>query len=224
MKDEGTNSLFGGAANWIAKKLVGEEKAQHGLYDHFQRPLTNMDERAGKVLSKHLAAPKLFTQVDVLPTSRKIGGNHALIEHTRHSATAPIGKAVKFVTPLAAAVGVSNLLARDGEDKMAQQNDPTEDKDELLKEASAAFVVAHRRLEAEKLAFSMVERGKIPPFMDYESFQEKVASILDKDLAVVEEALELDADLADMGKVASEKTPVAGADSAVAAFYHRLAD
>lgn len=109
---------------------------------------------------------------------------------------------------------------------MAQNNaeKTAENKDELLKESSVALTAAHRRIEAEKLAFSMVEKGKIPPFSDYDTFQEKVASILEKDLKVVEEALDLDADLADMGKVASEKTLVAGADGAVAAFYHKLAE
>ena len=58
----------------------------------------------------------------------------------------------------------------------------------------------------------------------YETFQEKVASILEKNLAVVEEALEMDANLADMGKVAAEAPVIAGEDKAVAAFYHKLAE
>ncbi len=98
--------------------------------------------------------------------------------------------------------------------------DRIDDKDSLLKEAATALDQAQRRADAEKLAFSMVERGKIPPFESFDSFQEKVASLLTKDLRVVEEALELDVDAASFGKVASEGTPQDPTD----AFYHRLTE
>ena len=98
-----------------------------------------------------------------------------------------------------------------------------EDKDALLKEASAGLRKAHRRIEAEKLAFALVEKGKVPPFPSYEGFQEKVADILSKDIAVVKEAIALDASIADFGKVAEERA-VAGGDPATAAFFHSLAE
>jgi hypothetical protein len=97
-----------------------------------------------------------------------------------------------------------------------------EDKDELLKEAAGALEQSQRRQEATKLAFDMVERGKIPPFGDYASFETKVASIMGKDLRVVEEALEMDNSLADFGKVASEGRPT-GNDPA-SNFFHALAE
>jgi hypothetical protein len=93
---------------------------------------------------------------------------------------------------------------------------------ELLKEAANALEAAQRRNEAVKLAFDMVERGKIPPFERYTEFEEKVASLMAKDLRVVEEALEMDASLADFGKIAS--TGPIPTDDATAAFYHRLAE
>jgi hypothetical protein len=99
-----------------------------------------------------------------------------------------------------------------------------EDKDGLLKEASLNLRKAHRRVEAEKLAFELVEKGKIPAFSSYETFQEKVAEICSKDLAVVKEALAMDAPIADFGKVAEESGIGAGADSATSAFYHSLAE
>ena len=99
-----------------------------------------------------------------------------------------------------------------------------EDKDALLKEASLGLRRAHRRIEAEKLAFSLVEKGKISAFASYDGFQEKVAEILSKDLEVVKEALAMDVTSADFGKVAEDGGAVAGADAATAAFYHTLAD
>ena len=96
-----------------------------------------------------------------------------------------------------------------------------ESKDVLLKEAADALEVAQRRNEAVKLAFQMIERGKVAPFENYEQFEEKVASLMGKDLRVVEEALGMDVDMADFGKVAS--TGGVPQDAA-AAFFHRLAE
>lgn len=98
-----------------------------------------------------------------------------------------------------------------------------EDKDSLLKEASQSLRKAHRRVEAEKVAFALVEKGKIPAFGSWRDFQSKVAEVLGKDIAVVREALEMDAPLPDLGKVAEEGVG-AGGDSAMAAFFHSLAE
>ena len=217
---ESSHSLVGGGARWLADKIKGKPKVDEWLYRNFQRPLKNIDENVGASLAKHLNAPKLFKHVDVLPHSSTIEGNRALMEHTTHSATAPIGKVVKATAPLAASLYAMKLMSGGDEEKTAMAQ---EDKNELLKESSVALTTAHRRIEAEKLAFVMVEQGKIPPFGDFDSFQEKVAFIMDKNLEAVEQALEMDANLADMGKVAAEASPVVGADSAVTAFYHRLA-
>jgi hypothetical protein len=112
------------------------------------------------------------------------------------------------------------LVSRAGEARM----DATEDKDALLKEASVHLRKAHRQAEAVKLAFAHVEKGKIPAFATLKEFQEKVAEILAKDLAVVKEALSMDGAIADFGKVAEEEGVGAGGDSATAAFYHTLAE
>jgi len=97
-----------------------------------------------------------------------------------------------------------------------------ENKAELLKEAAGALEQSQRRVEATKLAFDMVERGKIAPFADYASFETKIASIMGKDLRVVEEALRMDSSLADFGKVAGEGRPVG--NDAASTFFHALAD
>lgn len=107
---------------------------------------------------------------------------------------------------------------------MATTESKIDEKDDLLKEAADALDKAQRREDATKLAFSMVEKGKIPPFETYEAFQEKVASLLDEDMRVVEKALELNIDLPDFGKVASAAGNVAGGDAATAAFFHKLAE
>lgn len=218
MADEGTGSLALWPLLALAKKLKGKDKVQRALYEHWHRPLKNLDEKGGKALSDAFGTKKLFRQIDVLPTTRKMDGNRALIEHDTYSATAPISKASKIVTPIAAAMYGSQLLGDLEESKMA--SDQKETPGALLKEAADALTVAHRRHEAEKLAFAMVERGKISPFKSYEEFQEKVASVMAKDLAVVQEALEMDSPLAEFGKVASAGPNTSDAHEM---FFHRLA-
>jgi hypothetical protein len=219
LKDEGTHSIFAWPVMALARKLKGKERVNHALYEHFHRPLKNLDEKGGRALAKIPGADKLFRQVDVLPTTRKMEGKHALIEHETHSATAPLSKAVKFVTPLAASMWLADKTTG-SEDKMASQTETQENKDALLKEAADQLELAHRQREAEKLAFAMVERCKIPAFGSWNEFQEKVASIMQKDLKIIEEALNLDSQMADFGKVAAETVP----GDATAAFFHRLAE
>lgn len=89
----------------------------------------------------------------------------------------------------------------------------------LLKEAAHALELTHKRAGAVKLAFDMVEHGKIPSFETHSEFEEKVASIMEKDLRVVEEALCMDATMADFGKIASSGQQPA---DAAATFYHML--
>lgn len=225
-KDEGAGSLFAWPILAAARKLKGKERVNRALYDKYHRPLKNIDERLGRLLERELGTKKLFRQVDVLPTRRTMGkGKHrALIEHETYSATAPITKAVKIVSPLAATMYAANLLDKTGGDRMAaeEQTDTMgEDKDSLLKEAADALDLAERREEAIKLAFAMVERGKVPPFETYDELTEKVASLLEKDLRVVEEAMQMDADMANFGKVAADG---GSPTDASAAFYHRLAE
>lgn len=105
---------------------------------------------------------------------------------------------------------------------MSIDNTPgTDERAGLLKQAAVALDYAQKRDDAIKLAFDMVEQSKIPSFQCHEEFQVKVAELMSKDLRVVEEALNMDANLADFGKVASDGGQPADAASA---FYHALAD
>lgn len=100
-------------------------------------------------------------------------------------------------------------------------SDKIDNKDLLLKEAADALDSASRRDEAIKLAFNMIKRGKISPFDDYDEFQEKVASLMEQDIRVLEAALEMDVDMHDFGKVASSGGQPQNAEQA---FMHALAD
>jgi len=72
--------------------------------------------------------------------------------------------------------------------------------DELEKTASL-------RERAEKVAFKLVDRGSIPNFGNWESFNEKVASLMGEDLAVIEKALELNPASLSLGSASTKSTP-----------------
>jgi len=221
MSGEGTGSIFAWPVQAIARKLKGKSKVDKALYEKLHRPLLNVDEKSGRLLEKEFGTKRLFRQVDVLPTGRKIGGQRALIEHERHSATAPLSKVVKAVTPLAAIMYASNLMSKQSQTKTADAQETT-GKEALLNKAAAALEQVHVRQEAEKLAFEMVETGRIPPFQDFDQFEQKVASLMEKDIEVVREALQIESPAADFGKLAEANGP--SGDTPEAAFFHRLAD
>lgn len=96
---------------------------------------------------------------------------------------------------------------------------------QLMKQAADAIERHHRREEAIKLAMVMVERGKCEPFSSLADLEEKVASLSSKNLEAVREALDMDSELADFGKVASPAIEVPpGSSKAEVNFFHRLSD
>ncbi len=222
-RGEGMSSLFAWPLLAAMRKIKGKGAVNKALYAKYHRPLKNVDERLGRMLEREFGTKKLFRQVDVLPTRRTMGkGKHRVrIEHETTSATAPVSKAVKVIAPLAATLYVADKLDKTGGENMADEMH-IDDKDTLLKEAANALDAAQRRDAAIKLAFDMVERGKVPPFETATQFEEKVASLMTKDLKVVREALELDVDMPDFGKVASDGD--AAPMDAASRFLHRLAE
>jgi hypothetical protein len=206
----------------LARKLKGKERVNRALYQHWHRPLKNIDERVGKALNKEF--PGVFRQVDVLPTGRRIGGSPALIEHETASATAPIAKASKMVTPLLAAVALSNIADKLEKGAKVAHSEQAPDSKELLKLAADQIEALETREQAIKLAFEMIERGKCPPFRSYDELQEKVASILEKKPEVVAEALELDLAKNDLGSLSEKTAAPSMKEDAVSAFYHHLSE
>jgi len=215
--DEGTHSLVAWPVMALLRKLYGKERANRALYQRWHRPLKNIDERLGRHLEG--VFPGAFGQVDVLPTGRKMGGSPALIEHATHSATAPITKATKALSPVLAAMALGEIASKlEGRNKVASETDSRE----LMKLAADQIESLQKREHATKLAFEMVERGKCPPFRSYVELQEKVASILEKNPEVVAEALEMDLTQTDLGALSQEKTAATMKEDPVSAFYHRL--
>ena len=219
-KNEGAHSL----ATWpivaALRKLKGKDKVNSAIYDKYLRKVNNLDDRAGAALAQHGPSKRLFTHKEIVPTKRKIKGLSGHAEYEGYKASAPVRKAMGVVTPLAAGMYLSDKLSGSShkEEKMNKQAQ------DLMKQAADKIEALERREQATKIAYLMVEKGKCEPFGTYEELEEKLASLLQKDLKVVETALEMDADLTNFGKVASDNNPSAGPglDQATGRFYARL--
>jgi hypothetical protein len=202
------------------KKLKGKNKIDNLLYEKYHRRLINADEQLGRVLAQHGPSQKLFSVKEVLPTKHKLKGLPASIEHETFSASAPVKKLMNVVTPIAAGMYITEKLGDKTGATMA--NDKAK---ALMKQAADTIETHRRRDEAVKLAMHMVERGKCEPFKSFNDFEEKVAMLESKNLDAVREALDMDGDLADFGKVASPETPVPlGSNKAEIDFFHRLSE
>jgi hypothetical protein len=199
------------------KRLKGKGKVEQAVYDKYLRRLRNVDEKLGKTLAQHGPSEKLFRVRESVPTTKKIKGLPASVSNETYSSFAPVAKASRVATPFLAGMYLSEKLAGAG---MAN-----EEAKSLMKQAADAIDRHRRRDEAIKLAMVMVERGKCEPFQTLEEFEEKVAALEVKNLEAVREALEMDSDLTDFGKVASPQVAVpAGSSKAEVAFFHRLSE
>ena len=219
-KEEGAHSFTMWPILAALRKLKGKDKVNGAIYDKWLKKVNNLDDRTGKLLAQHTGAKRIFAAKEVVPTTKKVKGLKAHAEYEGYKASAPVSKAMKIVTPMAAGMYLSDKLGgTHNQGKETGQNSK-----ELMKQAADRIEHLQRRQEATKLAFAMVEKGRCEPFGTYAEFEEKVASLLDKDLKVVQEAIELDSGLTDFGKIASEgNAPVTvGLDGATDRFFAKL--
>lgn len=220
-KGEGTHSMTLWPLMAALKKLKGKNKIDSALYDQYHRKLINANERLGRVLAQHGPSERMFSKTEIVPTKRKIKGLPSHVEHKTYSATAPLEKAVGVVSPLAAGMYVSEKVGAHVRGEPMSNDDAKT----LMKNAASAIAEFSRRDQAIKLAMSMVERGKCEPFKSVSELEEKVASLMEKNLDAVREALDMDGELTDFGKVASPQTEVpAGSNRAEMTFFHRLSE
>jgi len=213
---EGAHSMFLWPFMTAIKKLKGKKVIDKTLYERYLRRTKNVDEKLGKQLAQHGPSERLFTVKETVPTKRRIKGLPASVEHESHSALAPVTKVTKAVTPFLAGMYLSEKLDSSGA-KM-------DNRQQLMKRAADAIEGHRRKEEAIKLAMLMVERGKCEPFASWHELQEKVATLETKNLDAVREALEMDSDLADFGKVAAPEQSVSTGSKAESNFFHRLSE
>ena len=221
---EGTHSFFLWPLMAAIKRLKGKQVIDSTLYQKYHRRLIAADDKMGRILAQHGPSEKLFSSREIVPTTKKIRGLPAHVAHEGFSASAPIKKMMGVATPLMAGTYASEKLNPETHKKTGALMASDKAK-ALMKEAADTIERHRRREEAIKIAMEMVERGKCEPFKTHEDLMSKVASLEEKNLDAVREALDMDSDLSDFGKIASPTSPeVRGANKAEADFFHRLSE
>lgn len=208
-KRRGVDSFSMAIPQWLAEKTVkgkgrGRAKVQNFMWKNISKPAMTADTVAGHYLGKIPGTKKLFTEKHWVDAGK---GTKKLID--RPSALAPLSKARKVAEPFVLAYGAEKGLSslRDKmKDKQNIQNQGTINK--MQKKAShdlelrekVASVMLHlqeevkgheKRAQAEKILYRKIELGHELPPLSYSDWQEKIASLCNQDLCVLEKALEL---------------------------------
>ena len=186
--------------NWAGKKIFGEKAVKDFWYKKFQKPISNFDIGAGQILQKGIGKltggrGKNFMSVKkVLPTSGTknlaTGGKQYYIP----SGLAPAAKVSAMAVPFLAASKVEDMLNK-GKKMNANKNKDTVD---LSKTAAAMLSSLNeernqlkKEAKATELLYKQAELGQIKMPSTFAEYQEKVATLLGKDLNIMEEAIKI---------------------------------
>ena len=227
----GPDSLLAWPFVSLAEKIVGKEKVRTAIWNKLGRPAMKTDIAVGRVAQKiPLIGKKLFTEKIKVPWDLKKG---MYKEIERSSALAPLTKVKGFAEPIVMMAAADKTLKsysksrsenrethfqNQGSDNMkkhAQLSDKLKDM-ELREKVASAMVNLYKeneghkkRAHATRLLFKQVEQGREDLPRTYSEFEEKLASLVEQDLLVLERALELIGGNEKLGEIGSSADPAA---------------
>lgn len=219
------------AGEKITKKVTGRKpRIREGIYRAVSEPAMAIDTAAGKFLQKIPGARGLFTSRDRIPWSHKREQLEKTVE--RASASAPLVKAKNFAVPLIVAGGLERgtravlekrknnssvdrtanngaMMKKEEIRKIAQ----ADGMDRQLREKVASTMLRlheankehEKQAQATRLIYKKAELGLEALPQTYEEMQQKIASMVGQDMAVLEKALELTAEGSGIGELASSE-------------------
>jgi len=226
----GPASLLAWPFTAAAEKIIGKEKVRKAMWKQVGRRAMAADVAAGRLGQKiPLLGKTLFTERIKVPWGDKKG---MYKEIERASALVPVTKAKDFVAPIvlgvAAEKGVreykkhkkskQQIINSQGLDKMkktAQRSDKLDSKILMEKAASVMVNLYHEnaghknRAHAVRLLFKQAEQGREELPRSFNEFEEKIASLMDQDLLVLERAMELIGGNEKLGELGSKADPTA---------------
>lgn len=199
MRDGSMGSLLLMPVDWVARKAFGLRRARVGQWHYGVKPALYIDTQIGKVLQKLPFGKTLFTSKEKIPIAKGLER-----EVSRASATAPFGKVRDVAETLAIGVGLEKgiqaLTKRPEEDQEMPQA--------LREKVASAMLQIHeenkghkKRAHAVKLLYKQAEMGMERLPQSYGEFEEKLASLLNQDLVVLEKALELNGGSLKLGEL-----------------------
>lgn len=211
----GPDSLLATPAIWAAEKLLGKGKVDDALWKYVSKPALMADIGAGHVLSKiPLVGKKLFRTTEKLPWGDKL---HKDVE--RASALAPLTKLRDVSEPFIIGYGLEKGLEKVRDFRHTRGQNPME-KDasaevgmadrQLREKVASAMLHLHsenkghrKRAHATRLLYRQVEMGLSEMPRSFGEFEEKLATLINQDLVIVEKALELTGGTTKLGEVAA---------------------
>lgn len=189
---DGIDSIIAWPLQAIGGAVVGKEKAKDFAWKYVNEPAMRADTVLGGAASK---IPLIGGMFKVKEKVHLGGGLYKEVQ--RPSVMGPATNAVQFATPLIVAHQMNKGL--DGLKKIRKQKEESKMKDSHLREkvASAMLHLHDRNREHEKRAhalkvlFKQAELGYVRMPQSYGELEEKLASLVNQDLLVLEKALEL---------------------------------
>lgn len=232
IEGSGPDSLLAWPFITLAEKIVGKQKVRTAIWNRLGRPAMKTDIALGRVGQKiPLIGKKMFTENIKVPWDVKKG---IYKDIQRSSALAPLTKVKGFAEPIVMMAAAEKGLKaygdlskqrkeqlrnfEQGSDKMkkhAQLSDKLKDR-ELREKVASAMVSLHKeneghkkRAHATRLLYKQVEHGSEVLPHTYSEFEEKIASLMEQDLLVLERALELIGGSEKLGELGSSADPTA---------------
>lgn len=189
---EGVDSLLAWPFQFAAEKIFGKNRVHDAAWKYINEPALKADTVLGGAASKLPVVGGLFKVKEKV----HVGGN-IYREVERPSVTGPATKTMAFATPLIVAHQLNKGL--DALKKHRKQKEESKMKDSHLRE-KVASVMLHlhdrnkeheKRAHALKVLFKQAELGYVRMPQSYGELEEKLASLVNQDLVVLEKALEL---------------------------------
>jgi hypothetical protein len=194
-----------------AEKVFGKKNVRNFKWKYLNQPALAADTALGRLAGKVPGMKKMFTQKEQIPWGKNL---HRTVE--RPSATAPLVKARNIAVPIVAGIGLEKgvrSISEKPKDKTSNQDQKgaTMNTDNINKLASAiqpelrekvasTMLRLHadnkeheKRAQATKFLYKQAELGYAPIPNTYHEYEQKLASLMSQDMAVLEKALELTA-------------------------------
>jgi len=189
----GSDSLLMYLPELAAEKVFGKDKVQNAAWRAIHRPALKADTAVGHTLGKIPGLKKLFTTTEKVPWGDKL---HK--EISRSSALAPLTKLRDLGAPVIVGVGLEKALKKTM-DLAKGHGDTSQMHDREMREKVASTMLrlheenkGHtKRAHAMRLLFKKAELGLEQIPHNYMELEEKLASLVNQDLVVLEKALEL---------------------------------
>ena len=208
--ESGVDSLLTALPQMAAEKLLGKEKVRSAIYDKITRPALHADTAAGNIVAKIPVLGGLFKNKEKILVDVKKGIHHDV---TRNSLLAPAVKVRNLAEPIAlmyVADKASTGLKAMSEERKRRKELEKMNKAHIIKKAANTMLRLNdeneghtKRANALRLLYKQAELGIAQVPQTFGELEEKLASLINEDLVVLEKAMDLAGGSIKLGELGS---------------------